>query len=153
VAPGRKFKVNDHSVRIPLAVVKLMRQPALRLSAGSCPPGNHLVTCLLACAVVAVHAAPWTLRRPGSAAAPWTQGLGPMARWLPHGSLAPTPPGCFPQVSAVIVNPKDYFVASNELVVIALVVCWVITAAVDFDQAWGRPARNYVAHLTSPTPT
>ena len=27
VAPGRKFKVNDHSVRIPLAVVKLMRQP------------------------------------------------------------------------------------------------------------------------------
>ena len=26
-APGRKFKVNDHSVRIPLAVVKLMRQP------------------------------------------------------------------------------------------------------------------------------
>lgn len=53
----------------------------------------------------------------------------------------------------MIVNPKDYFVASNELVVIALVVCWVITAAVDFDQAWGCPARNYVAHLTSPTPT
>ena len=27
VAPGRRFKVKDHSVRIPLAVVKLMRQP------------------------------------------------------------------------------------------------------------------------------
>ena len=73
----------------------------------------------------------------------------------------------------MIVNPKDYFVASNELVVIArnpnstpnpnpdaypnrnpgrfqviaLVVCWAITAAVDFDQAWSHPARNYVGHL------
>lgn len=58
VAPGRKFKVNDHSVRIPLAVVKLMRQPALRLSAGSCPP----ITSLLACS-----RAPWSLclQRPG----------------------------------------------------------------------------------------
>ena len=77
-APGRKFKVNDlDSIRIPLAVFKLARQP----------------------------------------------------------------------VSAVIVKPKDYFVASNELVVIALVVCWAITAAVDFNQAWRHPARNYVGHL------
>ena len=77
-APGRKFKVNDlDSIRIPLTVLKLARQP----------------------------------------------------------------------VSAVIVKPKDYFVASNELVVIALVVCWAITAAVDFNQAWRHPARNYVGHL------
>ena len=47
----------------------------------------------------------------------------------------------------MIVNPKDYFVASNELVVIALVVCWAITAAVDIDKAWSHPARNYVGHL------
>ena len=41
----------------------------------------------------------------------------------------------------MIVNPKDYFVASNELVVIALVVCWAITAAVDIDKAWSHPAQ------------
>ena len=73
-APGRRFKVNDHSVRIPLAVVKLMRQPVSASVQEVVPrlwPRYLLgdpVTCLLALAVVAVPAAPWT------------QGLGPGCR-------------------------------------------------------------------------
>ena len=73
-APGRRFKVNDHSVRIPLAVVKLMRQPVSASVQEVVPrlwPRYLLgdpVTCLLALVVVAVPAAPWT------------QGLGPGCR-------------------------------------------------------------------------
>ena len=73
-APGRKFKVNDHSVRIPLAVVKLMRQPVSAAVQEVVPrlwPRyllGDLVTCLLALVVAAVPAAPWT------------QGLGPGCR-------------------------------------------------------------------------
>ena len=75
-APGRRFKVNDHSVRIPLAVVKLMRQP-VSASVQEVVPRlwpryllGDLVTWLLALVVAAVPAAPWT------------QGLGPMAAAL-----------------------------------------------------------------------
>ena len=73
-APGRRFKVNDHSVRIPLAVVKLMRQP-VSASVQEVVPRlwpryllGDLVTWLLALVVAAVPAAPWT------------QGLGPGCR-------------------------------------------------------------------------
>ena len=47
---------------------------------------------------------------------------------------------CTQPVSVAIVKPKDYFVASNELVVFSLAICWSITAAYDYKQFWGAPA-------------
>lgn len=44
---------------------------------------------------------------------------------------------CTQPVSVAIVKPKDYFVASNELMVLSLILCWLITAAYDYKQFWG----------------
>lgn len=46
-----------------------------------------------------------------------------------------------------IVTPKRYFKASNELVVLTLLVTWTVTLAYDYRLAWDHPARNYVGHL------
>jgi len=51
-----------------------------------------------------------------------------------------------PLGSAVIV-PKRYFQASNELVVITLVVCWVVTLCYDADRVWNHPARRFTGHM------
>ena len=50
-------------------------------------------------------------------------------------------------IAVTIVKPKDYFSASNELTVFALVVCWIITLAYDWRLAWDHPARNLVGHM------
>ena len=53
----------------------------------------------------------------------------------------------------MIVNPKDYFVASNELVVIALVVCWAITAAIAATGAEGpKDMGKVIARLKADYP-
>ena len=51
-----------------------------------------------------------------------------------------------PADSAVIL-PKRYFAASNELVVLTLLVCWCITLAYDYKLVWDHPARRYVGHF------
>jgi len=50
-------------------------------------------------------------------------------------------------VDNVAVCPKRYFQASNELVVITLVVCWTITLIVNPESAINHPARDYVGHF------
>lgn len=46
-----------------------------------------------------------------------------------------------------IVKPQRYFKASNELVVLTLVVCWAVTLCYDWRQAYHHPARMMVGHL------
>jgi len=46
-----------------------------------------------------------------------------------------------------VVFPKRYFSASNELVVLTLVVCWIMTMIFDRRKAIDHPARNYVGHF------
>jgi len=46
-----------------------------------------------------------------------------------------------------VVNPKDFFKASNELTLLALIVCWTISLTYDWRDVWHHPARNYVGHL------
>jgi len=50
-------------------------------------------------------------------------------------------------VSGRIVVPKQYFRASNELVVLTLIVCWTITLLYSPDKALNHPARNHVGHF------
>jgi len=45
------------------------------------------------------------------------------------------------------VVPKTYFRASNELMVVALIVCWTITLIYNPSSAINHPARNYVGHF------
>jgi len=46
-----------------------------------------------------------------------------------------------------IVMPMRYFKASNELVFLTLVVCWVVTLCYDWRQAFHHPARGMIGHL------
>ena len=46
-----------------------------------------------------------------------------------------------------ILVPKRYFDASNELMVLTLLVTWSITLAYDWRLAWDHPARKYVGHM------
>lgn len=46
-----------------------------------------------------------------------------------------------------VVSPKAYFAASNELVVLTLIVCWIVTVCYDRSQVWDHPARVYVGHF------
>ena len=46
-----------------------------------------------------------------------------------------------------IIQPNQYFRASNELVVLLLIVCWTITLIFNPDQAIHHPARDYVGHM------
>lgn len=62
-------------------------------------------------------------------------------KWFCLYALATAP------AAEAVVRPKDYFSASNELTVLSLIMCWTITLAVDYKQAWNHPARNYVEHL------
>ena len=50
-------------------------------------------------------------------------------------------------VDTVVLMPKRYFKASNELVFLTLIVCWIVTLVHDADDAWNHPARRYVGHM------
>jgi hypothetical protein len=50
-------------------------------------------------------------------------------------------------VNVSIVEPKQYFRASNELVVFTLVVSWSISLTFNPSAVFNHPARNFVGHL------
>jgi|EP00908_Phaeocystis_cordata_P023939 hypothetical protein len=50
-------------------------------------------------------------------------------------------------VDAAVVVPIQFFRASNELIVLALIICWTITMTWTPDLAISHPARNYVGHF------
>ena len=49
-------------------------------------------------------------------------------------------------IDSVLVMPKDYFRASNELVACTLLVCWTVTLLVDPRIVVDHPARRFVGH-------
>ena len=50
-------------------------------------------------------------------------------------------------IHSAVVVPKNYFKASNELVVVNLLVCWTITLVFRPEQAFNHPARGMVGHF------
>jgi len=50
-------------------------------------------------------------------------------------------------IGHAIITPKQYFRASNELIVLALVLCWTITLVFYPEQAINHPARAYTGHF------
>jgi len=54
---------------------------------------------------------------------------------------------CVAPIASAVVLPKIYFAASNELVLLTLIVCWTITLIYDHHQALDHPARNFVGHF------
>ena len=50
-------------------------------------------------------------------------------------------------INSAVVRPKKYFQASNELVMLTLIICWSITLLYNPEAALQHPARQYVGHF------
>ena len=50
-------------------------------------------------------------------------------------------------ITTMVVEPKTYFRASNELVVFTLAISWSVTLWFNPDAIFNHPARNFVGHL------
>jgi len=51
------------------------------------------------------------------------------------------------RLGSTVVAPKRYFRASNELVAVTLVLCWIITLLYDPSLALNHPARDFTGHI------
>jgi hypothetical protein len=68
----------------------------------------------------------------------------PVTEWSSLGQLLTAP------IDSAVIVPKRYFKASNELIVLTLVVCWIVTLMYDPKLVMLHPARTFVSTFAAP---